>query len=230
MLRPGGAEADRMAMSRLSHSDLAAVLLAQRRRVAELEAEESISSGHDALTGLLDLRGFCLQLDIELSRSRRHGRPLALALLDIEGFGAMNERHGVEAADSALRAVGDVLSRFLRAYDVACRTIGDEFALLLPETDPTGARKCVERIQLELGVLDCGPLSGLSASSGVTSFTGRESAMQLFAAAGRSLDRARAGIVGIAPTLEMGDEALLSDMDAEVDERGDERPAEPEAA
>ena len=130
-----------------------------------------------------------------------------MALLDIEGFGAMNKRYGVEAADSALRAVGDMLSRFLRSYDVACRTIGDEFALLLPETDPTGARKCVERIQLEIGVLDCGPLSGLSASSGVTSFTGRESAMQLFAAAGRALDRARGGIVGIAPTIEMGDEA-----------------------
>ena len=210
-------------MSRLSHSDLAAVLLAQRRRVAQLEAEESLVSGHDPLTGLLDLRGFCLQLDVELSRSRRHGRPLAMALLDIEGFGAINKGFGPEAGDAALRAVGDILSRFLRAYDVACRTMGDEFALLLPETDPTGARKCLERITLELGVVDCGPLCGLAVSSGVTSFTGRESAMQLFAAAGRALDRARGGPVRLADE-PVAEEAL------EADGWSEERPAEPEAA
>jgi diguanylate cyclase (GGDEF)-like protein len=211
-------------MGRLAHSDLAAVLLAQRRRVAQLEAEESLTSGHDALTGLLDLRGFCLQLDIELSRSRRHGRPLAMALLDIEGFAAINKGHGPEAGDAALRGVGEILSRFLRAYDVACRTMGDEFAILLPETDPNGARKCLERIQLELGVLDCGPLSGLTVSSGVVSFTGRESAMQLFAAAGRALDKARGGIVRIV------EDDHAPEVTGDAGEWDDQRRVEPEAA
>ena len=173
-------------MGRIPHSDLAALLWTTRRRVRQLEDDERAVAGHDPVTGLVDLREFCLRLEIELSRARRHDRPLALALLDLEGFTTLNARHGRAAGDEALCAVAGILSRFLRAYDLACRTHGDEFALLLPETDEDGALCCLERILLELQMLNLG------ATTGVAGFTGQESAMQLFGGAGRDLDTARA--------------------------------------
>ena len=173
-------------MGRIPHSDMAAVLAATRRRVRQLEEDQGAVAGHDPVTGLVDLREFCLRLEIELSRARRHERPLALALLDLEGFTELNASEGRAAGDVALCAVAGVLNRFLRAYDLACRTTGDEFALLLPETDTDGAYACLERILLELQMLSLG------ATTGVAAFTGQESAMQLFGGAGRVLDDARA--------------------------------------
>lgn len=172
-------------MGRIPHSDVGALLVAARRKVRQLEEHDGGVAGHDPVTGLVDLREFCLRLEIELSRARRHERPLALALIDLENFTELNARHGRAAGDEALCAVAGILSRFLRAYDLACRTTGDEFALLLPETDADGAHACLERILLELQMLSLG------ATTGVADFTGQESAMQLFGGAGRDLDEAR---------------------------------------
>lgn len=107
--------------------------------------EKQLAARTDPLTGLLNRRALHDVLEAELQRSRRYGRPLAFAYLDLDGFKEVNDRYGHEAGDRALRTVGEVLTRELRAADVVARLGGDEFAVLLPETALDGAEVLLER-------------------------------------------------------------------------------------
>lgn len=174
--------------------DLATLLAEAHERIAELEADRATHAGFDPLTGLADLRQFCLALDVELGRAQRHARPLTVVLLDVDGFTAINAQCGHVIADRVLAAVGATLTGYLRAYDLPARTCDDEFALMLPDTDFEGGRRCLERIMLELSMIELGPLSGISVSAGVASRTeDLHESVPLLGAAARALDRARAG-------------------------------------
>jgi diguanylate cyclase (GGDEF)-like protein len=162
------------------------------RRLSELERKLETSSLRDSLTGLPVLQAFGRRLDVELERSRRHGRDLALAIVDVDGFRAANISHGRDAGDQILKTVAAVLSRSTRAGDVVTRTSGDEFAVMLPETDAIGASKCFERILLELEAIRVGPLECVSVSVGVADYRRPMSSEGLMAAAGEALERARA--------------------------------------
>src|SRR6476659_2014568 len=96
--------------------EMAADLAAARARVAELEAELARSSARDPLTPeRLSLRAFRSQLDVDIQRSRRYDRPLAVAVLDLDGFRQVNVRHGIAAGDVVLGAVGRTVARLTRA-------------------------------------------------------------------------------------------------------------------
>jgi diguanylate cyclase (GGDEF)-like protein len=86
----------------------------------------------DALTGLYNRRYFDEALEHEISRARRTGDTLTLALLDIDHFKRFNDTFGHEAGDEVLKAVAGQLQTFVRAYDIACRVGGEELAVLLP--------------------------------------------------------------------------------------------------
>ena len=109
---------------------MAALLASLKVRLA-LESERALT---DPLTGLKNRRAFQEAAGAEIERARRHGRPLTVALLDLDGLKQVNDTLGHEAGDKALVGVGDVLRRRLRVVDVVARLGGDEFALLLPET------------------------------------------------------------------------------------------------
>ena len=94
----------------------------------------------DQLTGLLNRRGFLRDFERALSYARRYGAQAALLLLDLDGFKQINDRHGHEAGDAALREVAARLRGNLRASDGIGRLGGDEFAILLWQVDEATAR------------------------------------------------------------------------------------------
>ncbi|HVS74236.1 MAG TPA: GGDEF domain-containing protein [Candidatus Acidoferrales bacterium] len=89
----------------------------------------------DPLTGLYNRRLFGESLDKEITRARRYEHPMALVMLDLHSFKEVNDKHGHPKGDDVLRAVASTLKKSMRTSDSAFRIGGDEFALLLPQTD-----------------------------------------------------------------------------------------------
>jgi diguanylate cyclase (GGDEF)-like protein len=105
---------------------------------------------HDSLTGLYNRRYMQEFLERELYRARRRNRPLAVMMLDLDNFKRYNDTFGHPAGDEALRFVGDVLLRAVRADDLACRYGGEEFSLILPECSLQQAAARAEEIRARL--------------------------------------------------------------------------------
>jgi diguanylate cyclase (GGDEF)-like protein len=101
----------------------------------------------DHTTGLLNSRGWHEQAAREVARVRRAGRPLAVAVLDLDHFKSVNDTWGHPAGDAVLRTVAAVLGEQTRRGDVVGRIGGEEFALLLPDTDRTAALVVAERVR-----------------------------------------------------------------------------------
>jgi diguanylate cyclase (GGDEF)-like protein len=95
----------------------------------------------------MNRRAFEEMFDIELARARRHGRPLSVLIGDVDSFQSLNERLGTEAGDAVLALVARDLGKWKRRSDLAARTGGEEFGLLLPETDERGAFLVAERLR-----------------------------------------------------------------------------------
>lgn len=100
----------------------------------------------DVLTGLTNRRCFVELVEHEMARTTRYGKPLSLVLIDLDHFKVVNDTRGHLAGDAVLTAVGRVLLSGIRTLDVACRYGGEEFALLLPETDLEGATELATRL------------------------------------------------------------------------------------
>ena len=145
----------------------------------------------DPLTGLHTPQAFIQRLDGEVERSRRYGRPLSLAALDVDGFGSLNRAHGRDAGDVLLRAVAELLVRSTRASDVVGRSGGDGFLVLLPETTVAPALQAFERILLELETTRVGPIETVSASVGVAAWQQGMTPQALVAEAERRMRSAR---------------------------------------
>jgi diguanylate cyclase (GGDEF)-like protein len=116
-------------------------------RLAAAEARIREMAITDDLTGLRNRRHILHRLEEEASRSRRSGRPLTVAIFDVDLFKRVNDQHGHDAGDAVLRAVAAMAVRALRASDLVARYGGEEFLGVLPETDATGASVIAERIR-----------------------------------------------------------------------------------
>ena len=101
----------------------------------------------DPLTGLYNRRLFSETIEKELNRARRYGQPLGLVILDLHRFKEVNDRHGHPRGDEVLRAAANTLTKALRTSDSAFRIGGDEFALLLPQTDAAQALALSRRVE-----------------------------------------------------------------------------------
>ncbi|KAA0573964.1 diguanylate cyclase [Azospirillum sp. B21] len=104
----------------------------------------------DPLTGVWNRRRFLELAAAELARARRYGRPLTVFLLDLDGFKAVNDAYGDAAGDAVLRAVVKRMRAALRISDHVARSGGEEFVVLLPETDSAGAAVVAERVRAAL--------------------------------------------------------------------------------
>ena len=101
----------------------------------------------DPLTGVLNRAAFEDQLRREVALSARSGRPYALAVLDLDHFKQVNDRFGHAAGDRALRRVCALVIETIREADVFARIGGEEFALLMSDTDPSGAEHTAEKLR-----------------------------------------------------------------------------------
>jgi len=187
------------------------------RRLGELERELGMRSGRDGLTGLADLRRFHQRLVAEVDRSRRHGHPLSVAVIDIDGFRGINVSHGLPVGDAVLAAAGRVVSTLTRANDMVARSDGDEFVMLLTDTDSGGAKQCVERILLELEATTAGPVGCVSASAGIASWQRPQTPEQLLEHARRGVDHAQADGGGRAAIMGSGSEDVSPQDDSRRD-------------
>ena len=155
----------------------------------------------DPLTGLLNRRYFQERLEEEVARSLRHDRSLSLLMLDVDGFKSFNDTYGHPAGDEALRLVGEALLRIVRHMDVVARFGGDEFVVILPETDGNAAMLIAERIREEVAAALTGSRSArlsaaaaVTVSAGIASYEGPgESGEQLLERADQALYKAKAG-------------------------------------
>jgi diguanylate cyclase (GGDEF)-like protein len=136
-----------------------------------LYGEARDDSQRDPLTGLLNRRGFEQQLAEEAARSDRYGRPMAVAMLDIDRFKSINDTHGHDGGDAVLRALGEMLASVLRETDTPARLGGEEFVVLMPETPLEAAMDTAERLRARLQSLEVpwrGGLIAVTASFGVS--------------------------------------------------------------
>lgn len=152
----------------------------------------------DPLTALFNRGFFFAALEREIARSARSGRGFCLLMMDLDELKAVNDRLGHFHGDRVLHAVGEIVAAGVRRIDTAARYGGDEFVVLLPETDPTGAYVVAEKIRLgvqdlELGLPD--PDIRPSLSIGVVSYPddGRTADELMISADGAMYASKRAG-------------------------------------
>lgn len=129
---------------------VAAVIGREQRRARD---EALRLSRFDHLTGLYSRAYLAGALEQEIRRAARSGRPFGLLMIDLDGLKAANDRFGHDSGDRLLRAVGDIMRRDVRATDVPARYAGDEFILILPETEINGAALVAEKIRVDIARL-----------------------------------------------------------------------------
>jgi diguanylate cyclase (GGDEF)-like protein len=146
---------------RLSFFAIIGAMTSSLRRLLRGHADEA---RHDALTGLLNRRGFAERAELEIERAHRSRRALTLVCLDLDDFKRVNDTAGHAAGDAQLQRFGSVTRATLRAIDVIGRIGGDEFALLFPDTSTGEALIMIERLRTALADVEPG---GIPFSLGV---------------------------------------------------------------
>jgi diguanylate cyclase (GGDEF)-like protein len=139
---------------------------------ADQFAKLKFLADHDPLTNLLNRRAFVRDLDTEVSRAWRYRRPLALLVLDLDGFKEVNDRYGHAEGDAVLQGVAGTLTSILRESDAAFRIGGDEFALILLEATEAQACAVARRVSAALETDADERVRRLTASFGVALSTG----------------------------------------------------------
>ena len=172
-----------------------AVVKDDGKRLREELTRVHLLSLTDDLTGLPNRRAFLRRLEDEVARVQRYGSPLSLSVIDIDGFKSINDQHGHAAGDEVLRCFArDILSIF-RHHDLVSRYGGEEFVVLLPNTDQQGAYRALEKVQ-KRAAENTYQFSGKilpipTFSAGLAVYTQGETAMDLIKRADEALYRAK---------------------------------------
>jgi len=153
----------------------------EARRLADL----------DALTGLRNRRFFHETLQRECTRAQRYGRSLALLVLDLDDFKAINGKVGHLAGDAVLAETAARVRAVLRASDIACRVGGDEFAIILPEAGGGQAAQLYERVEGAVSAQPIGTIPRLTVSGGIAELAEGDDATTFFERADDALYRAK---------------------------------------
>lgn len=173
-----------------------------------------IQASTDPLTGLPNRRSFYQALANELDRSNRYGHPLTVVLFDIDHFKNINDTYGHSAGDDVLQSLAIIAKANIRSIDLVARLGGEEFVVLMPETDRSGAMVAGEKLRAKIA--DVAIISGehqinVSASFGVTGLNHKdESAEVLINRADKAMYKAKKD--GRNRIVFIGDDAVLSDV------------------
>ncbi len=166
-----------------------------RMRTILAEAKLRRAATIDDLTGLLNRRAFLSALEIEIARATRSGGHLAVALIDLDHFKRINDRFGHQSGDETLRKFADVTFQTVRTADVVGRIGGEEFAVLMPDTDQIQSGVAGERLREAIArrhfVLPSGALVPVTVSVGVAHFKHGETIGQLLQRADEALYEAK---------------------------------------
>jgi diguanylate cyclase (GGDEF)-like protein len=143
-------------------------------KAQKTEAELRFLADHDPLTGLLNRRRFRSELDQYVSFTARYGGQGAVMIIDIDGLKAVNDRLGHQLGDNLIRRISGILRERVRATDLVARLSGDEFAVLMPQTDSSGALQLGEDLRAEVAEgFPSGEETGAATISvGITMFGG----------------------------------------------------------
>lgn len=164
-------------------------------RAARATAELRRLATTDQLTGLANRAAFLAGLERETARAIRNGNPLCLAVLDVDHFKRINDLHGHPAGDEVLRIVAGVLQEGTRGHDIVGRIGGEEFAILMPETNreqgvAVGERLCKTMAQTPIK-LPNGTSGPVTFSTGLALLSSGETANQLVSRADTALYEAK---------------------------------------
>jgi diguanylate cyclase (GGDEF)-like protein len=166
-------------------------------RAVKTEAELRYLADHDSLTGLLDRRRFRAELDQYVSFSARYGGQGAVMIIDIDGLKAINDSLGHHAGDNLIRHIAAIMRERVRTTDIVARLSGDEFAVLMPQTDTAGALQLGEdlRAQVAEGAAAGIDVESATISVGITMFGGERGigAEAVLVAADQAMYRAKEG-------------------------------------
>jgi diguanylate cyclase (GGDEF)-like protein len=169
-------------------TNLGFLLLCKMR--AETEVRQQAMT--DGLTGLANRRALNEALAHALAIAERRQQPFAVLMADVDHFKVINDRFGHRAGDATLAAFAQRLRNALRAQDQPFRYGGEEFCMLLPDTDAAGALVLAERLRLSVALPAAGAAQALSASFGAAVWQPGDAADTLFSRADRALYRAKA--------------------------------------
>jgi diguanylate cyclase (GGDEF)-like protein len=163
------------ALAKLAPEDRA-VVEGALERAEKTESELRFLADHDSLTGLLNRRRFRAELDQYVSFTARYGGRGAVMVIDIDGLKEVNDKRGHQEGDRLIRGVAEVLRERVRATDLVARLSGDEFAVLMPQTDTAGALQLGEdlRAQVAEGFSESAETAPASISVGITMFGGQD--------------------------------------------------------
>jgi diguanylate cyclase (GGDEF)-like protein len=176
---------DLIELETLAHRAGPAIENARRFREARQQADL------DSLTNLHNRRYFHEVLARECARAHRYGRRLALLILDLDDFKAINDRIGHLAGDHALAEAADRLRGVVRSADIPCRVGGDEFAVVLPESSLEDAELLFRRILEAVSGRPIGEAGKLMVSAGIAELRGGDDAASFFERADEALYRAK---------------------------------------
>lgn len=161
-------------------------------RQVHLFSQMQVQALTDWLTGCYNRRSFELQLERDLHLATRMRQPLSLIMIDLDDFKHINDGAGHATGDVALRTVADNLRAELRAEDSAARFGGDEFAIILPQADASGAMVVAERLRRRIATTNIPGYGPITASFGLASFPVHASSRDhIVVAADRALYRSK---------------------------------------
>ncbi len=168
----------------------------QREALLQAVARLESLATRDTLTGLTNHRHMLTLLEAECKRHARGGRAFCVAMIDIDHFKRLNEEQGRERGDEILKRLASLSQAHLRASDVVARWGGEEFLILMPETDLAGSLRSLERwrehLFTRLGFYRAGKWVPVSSSAGVTRYRDGETIHQTLARVEQSLQAAKA--------------------------------------